>query len=425
MNPHYRPTHDRRRFLQTAAFGGASWLTGLARVLARESETAPKGRAPKSVIFLYLAGGPSQLETFDPHPGRRIAGGTRAIDTAAPGVQLAAGLPRLAQQMDSLSLVRSLVSKEGDHERGAYLVRTGYRPLPTEVHPSLGAICCHALPADGTEIPRHISILPGAWPPRGGFLGAQYDAFKIGDPADRVPDVRPVVSGGRIDRRMADLAFTERVFARGREQAVRRTHHLATIHQARRMMDSDQLAAFDIDEEPRSLRQRYGDTPFGRGCLAARRLIEVGVRCVEVTLDGWDSHTNNHAAHAERTAILDPAFAALVADLKERGLWDQTIVLCGGEFGRTPQINRLDGRDHWPHGFSFAIGGGRLRGGQVVGATDPEGSKRVVDPRRVADLHATVLTALDIDIEEEIVTPSGRPIRRSDGRAIGELLIDA
>jgi len=400
-------------------------LTGVARVLAREAETAPKGRAPKSVIFLYLAGGPSQIETFDPHPGRSIAGGTAAIRSAAPGVELAAGLPQLAEQMGSISLVRSLVSEEADHERATYLVKTGYRPVPTEIHPALGAICCHALPVDGTEIPRHIAILPGPWPPRGGFLGAQYDAFKMGDPAGRVPDVTPVVSEARMRRRMGDLHVAERAFARRRRQAVQQTHHRATIEQARRMMASEQLAAFDIHQEPRALQRRYGDTPFGRGCLAARRLIEVGVRCVEVTLGGWDSHVKNHAIQADRNATLDPAFATLVADLKERDLWRETLVLCGGEFGRTPHINRLEGRDHWPHGFSFAIGGGRLRGGQVIGETDPEGGRKVVEPRRIADLHATVLTALGIDITEEIITASNRPIKRSHGHVLRELLIDA
>jgi len=416
---------SRRNALQMVGLGGAAWLAGVARLLAREAEMAPKGRGPKSVIFLWLAGGPSQLETFDPHPGRRIAGGTRAIRTAAPGIQLAAGLPQLADQMASLALIRSLVSKEGDHERGTYFVKTGYRPVPTEIHPSLGAICCHALPVEGTEIPRHIAILPGPWPPRGGFLGAQYDAFKMDDPAGRVPDVRPIVPAARRRRRMTDLGVAERAFAAGRRQAVRQTRHMATIAQAHRMMASEQLAAFDVHQEPRSLLQRYGDTPFGRGCLAARRLIEVGVRCVEVTLGGWDSHVNNHAVHAERTEILDAAFATLVADLRERGLWRQTIVLCGGEFGRTPALNRLEGRDHWPHGFSFAIGGGRIRGGKVVGETDPEGGRKIFDPHPVADLHATVFSALGIDIEEEVITASDRPIKRSEGHPLRPLLIDA
>ena len=180
---------SRRKVLQLAALGGVSWLTPVARVLADRAERTPGREPAQSLILLWLAGGPSQLETFDPHPGKDIAGGTTAIDTAVKGMQLAAGYERLAEQMPHASLVRSLVSKEGDHERGSYLVKTGYRPDPTVVHPSVGAICCHQLPIGSTEIPRHISILPNQWPGVGGMLGKQYDAFKCYDPAAKVPDV--------------------------------------------------------------------------------------------------------------------------------------------------------------------------------------------------------------------------------------------
>ncbi|HMF14538.1 MAG TPA: DUF1501 domain-containing protein, partial [Gemmataceae bacterium] len=323
MEPLIRPTcgdprgdHwlNRRGFLTIAGAAGLSWLTPVSRVLARAAESK---RAPaQSIIILWMAGGPSQLETFDPHPDTEIAGGTRAIATAVKGVQLAEGFDRLADQMGSVALVRSLLSKEGDHERGTYLMKTGYRPDPTVVHPSIGAICCHELPEKAaagkrTEIPRHVSILPSQWPSRGGFLGDTYDAFKTGDPAQKVPDVASLVSAERDCRRLEDLDVVERAFAQGRRHRAEATLHRATLNSARTMMTSEQLAAFDVTREPRKLLQSYGDTPFGRGCLAARRLIEVGARCVEVTLDGWDTHADNHALQRKRVDTLDPAFATL------------------------------------------------------------------------------------------------------------------
>ncbi len=417
-------TWQRRRFLQLAGLAGAGWLTTISEILAHRAE----GRAPRepaqSVILLWLAGGPSQLETFDPHPGAAIAGGTTAIDTAVRGMQLAAGLARLAEQMADVSLVRSLVSKEGDHERGTYLVKTGYRPNPTLVHPSLGAICCHRLPVGNTEIPRHISILPNQWPARGGFLGNCYDAFKTSDPAEPVPDVVSRISAERQTARRQDREFVDRVFAQGRSRQTVAVQHGQMIEQAQSMMTSAQLRAFEISDEPVAVRAKYGDTPFGRGCLAARRLVEQGVRCVEVTLAGWDSHANNHGTHAQLLQILDPAFAALIQDLRERELLDRTVVLCGGEFGRTPRINPLDGRDHWPHGFSMALAGGGLRGGQVIGETDPEGGKHVADPRGVADIHATVLSALGIGPADEEISPAGRPVKLSEGAVIESLLTE-
>ena len=414
---------DRRQLLvASGAAAGISWLTPVARLLADEAERLPSGQPAQSIVVLWMAGGPSQLETFDPHPGTAIGGQTKAIRTAAADIQLADGLERTAERMQSLSLVRSLTSKEGDHQRGTYLMKTGYRPDPTVVHPSIGAIVCKELPIGQTDIPRHVAILPGSWYPRGGYLGDQYDAFKAYDPVGPVPDVSERVPDERGRQRRADLAVVERSFARGRERRVAATLHDDTVRRAERMMTSDQLQAFDVSHETAETRGRYGATPFGRGCLAARRLIERGVRCVEVTLDGWDTHANNHELCRKNKAILDPALAALVGDLQERGLWQRTIVLCGGEFGRTPTINPVGGRDHWPHGFSVAIGGGGLRGGAVVGATDPAGGREVHDPRQVGDLHATILAALGIDPAKQIITPIGRPLKLADGKAMRELL---
>jgi hypothetical protein len=413
-----RPTIDRRGFLTLA---GLSWLTPIGQLLARQAE---ESREPaRSLILLWLSGGPSQLETFDPHPGTMAAGGTKAIKTAVSNVQLAQGFEQLADQMCSIGLIRSMVSKEGDHERGTYMMKTGYRPDPTVEHPSIGAICCHELPVGRTDIPRHISILTGRWPSRGGYLGGEFDAFQVGDPKETLQDVTTPVAGPRDVVRVRDLEVVERAFARGRPARAHATLHRQTMERARVMMTSEQLKSFDLSQEAAGVVAEYGDSAFGRGCLAARRLIEAGVRCVEVTLDGWDSHVNNHDIHRRLVGQLDPAFAALLRDLSRRQLLDRTVVLCCGEFGRTPKINPFGGRDHWPTGFSLALAGGGLRGGQVIGATDPEGTKNPVTPTTVEDVHATILRSLGIDpLKENIAPLTGRPMKLSAGRPIPALI---
>ncbi len=415
------PAHGRRTFLRAAGFAGLSWLTPVAEILAAQAE---KSRAPaQSIILLWLQGGPSQLETFDPKPGKVIAGGTKGIQTANKDVQLAEGFEQLADLMGDVSLVRSLVSKEGDHERGTYLLKTGYRPDPTVEHPSLGAIACHELPSGGTGIPRHVSILPAQWPARGGFLGGEFDAFQVIDPAGTLPDVSPIVSADRTEVRMRDLDVVERAFARGRGKRVEATLHGETIRRARVMMSSEQLKAFDVSAEPASVRKEYGDTAIGRACLAARRLTEVGVRCVELTFTGFDTHVNNHQRHRELVKQLDPALSGLIRDLKRRNLLDKTVVLCGGEFGRTPKINLAGGRDHWPEGYSMAIAGGGIAGGRVIGETDFEGIKPPDKPCNIADVHATILHSLGLNPRKENIAPAtGRPVKLSEGKVIAGLL---
>jgi hypothetical protein len=421
LNPF--PGADRRGFLRLAGLAGATWLTPVGHLLARAAEASGRTHSPaRSIILLWLAGGPSQLETFDPHPGSDIAGGTGAIGTAVKEIQLAPGLERVAAEMGDIALVRSMVSKEGDHERGTYTLKTGFRPDPTILHPSIGAVCCHELPAAGTDIPRHVSILPGQWPARGGFLGAQYDAFLTGDPAGPVPDTVSGMPRGRDDQRLKDLDDVEGVFAQGRQRRVEATLHRETVAGARKMMSSEQLKAFDVSREPLALRRAYGETPFGRACLAARRLTEVGVRCVEVTLSGWDTHANNHASVRELLRTLDPALAALLRDLRERDLLRQTLVACMGEFGRTPKINPAGGRDHWPTGFSLALAGGGVRGGQVVGKTDHLGKDPPKEPVSVGDLHATMLTAVGIDPQKVNQSPIGRTVRFAEGKPVAALL---
>ena len=415
---------SRRTLLKTAGLAGLAWLTPLSQLLAVEEEKS-RGQHARSVIVLWLAGGPSQLETFDPHPGSPIAHGTAAIRSSLKGAQLAAGLEQTAGILEHLSLIRSVVSKEGDHERATYNLQTGYRPTPTLVHPSIGAIIHHELPAAPIEIPTHVSILPAQWPSNGGYFGAAYDPFKCGDPAEPIPDLTSSIDPVRRAARLRHLDVVEAQFARGRslDLGATTTLHRLTLEKALRMMGSEQVKAFDLSTVPAKERLAYGETAFARGCLAARRLIEAGVRCVEVTLGGWDTHTNNHEGQGRLVKVLDPALAALISDLKQRDLLNQTIVLCGGEFGRTPTLNPFGGRDHWPHGFSIAIAGGGIRSGQVVGATDPRGeSKEPSDPVGVEDIHATVLSALGVNPEKELVTPIGRPMALSDGQVIHALL---
>jgi len=410
----------RRSALQAAAGLGLSFL-----VPALESKAAQE-RGPqrqKSLIVLWMAGGPSQLETWDPHPRSETPGFAGAIETRLKDLQIADMYPQMAEQIQHLNVVRSLISKEGDHERGTYFLKTGYRPDPVFTHPAVSAIVSHQRPVEGLEIPAHVSLCGGQWPARGGYFGASFDAFRVFDPGRQINNMRPLVGEDRQARRLASLDVVTQAFARGRRIQTENTLHQLTVQRALTMMNSEQLKAFELDDESATVKAAYGDTRFGRGCLVARRLIETGVRAVEVTLNGWDTHASNHGGHVTQAAILDPAFATLTAELKERDLLDSTVVVCIGEFGRTPTINPLGGRDHWPKWFSCVIGGGGLTAGRVIGETDPEGKKDAVDPVEVKDLYATVLQTLGVDYAEEFITPIGRPIAFSDGTPIERLMV--
>lgn len=412
---------------------GQGMLTRVAERLAMASESRNAEKlGAKNLIILWMQGGPSQLETFDPHAGSAIGGETKAIATSASGVMIANTLPRTAEIMHRATLVRSLVSKEGDHERATYNMKTGWRPDPTLIHPAIGAVLCHQT-ENNIEIPRHISILSNEWPARGGYMGSVLDAFQIGDPQNPLPNLKSYTDPLVFETRMNDLRdVVEKEFRRGRlrdlDQA--KTLHEASTVRARTMMASEQIKAFDISLEATNIVQSFGDTPFGRGCLAAVRLIEQGVRCVEVELNGWDTHIDNYSLQSKRCEVLDAGLHALMTQLEERGLLKQTIVMCGGEFGRTPKINVAGGRDHWPTGFSTFLAGGPFRAGHVHGQTTHEALVKGKDPitgvrdaMDVEDLHATLLHAFGIDFSKELQTPIGRPLTLSAGKVVQSLFV--
>lgn len=410
-----------------AALSAGSLWTSVAESLAQNNSSA---RRPKAVILLWMQGGPSQLETFDPHPDTAIGGQAKAIKTSVPDLLIANTLEQTAEVMHLGTLVRSMTSKEGDHERATYNMKTGWRPDPTLLHPAIGSVLCHQ--SDGNiEIPRHVSILSGQWPARGGYLGSHFDAFQLGDPKNPLPNLRTSVADKQFQQRINDLEVLEKGFRKGRLKNLDsdKTLHSISTQRAVKMMSSEQIQAFEIDREPTSVREPFGNTAFGRGCLAAVRLIEQGVTCVEIELSGWDSHIENHSLQAGRCSILDPALASLIRLLEDRSLLDSTVVVCGGEFGRTPKINVADGRDHWPNGFSTAIFGGPFRRGYVHGQTTHELLEAnsdplagVTNPVRIEDLHATILHSFGIDPAVESVTPIGRPLAWSQGSIVRELL---
>ena len=425
--------HLSRRSLLGVGLGGLM-MSGIARRLAVAAEPNKTDR-PKNLILLWMHGAPSQLETFDPHPGGMIGGDVTAIDTSVKGLQISNLLPQTAEVMHLGSLVRSVTGKEGDHERAIYNIRTGYRPDPTLRHPSVGAVLCHDVDQRKekvADIPIHISISPGDFNSRGGYLGARFDPFKISDPAGEIPDIKTSVQEARYGRRLDLMSIVENEFARGRLKDLEseRTQHRTATADARTMMSSDQLDAFDVLKEPRAVRQAFGENTFGRGCLAASRLIEAGARAIEVRLGGWDSHINNHDLQSAGCETLDPALASLLRRLEDRDQLSNTLVVCAGEFGRTPQINPAAGRDHWPHGFSVFMAGCGIRRGTVFGATAPNPKldkdkpmQDVENPVAIGDLHATILSALGIEYDFEEDTPIGRPLKRAEGQPIRQIMV--
>jgi hypothetical protein len=369
-----------------------------------------------SLILLWMQGGPSQFETFDPKPGTENGGPTEAIETAVSGIRIAKGWEQTAKQMGDIALIRSMTNKEGEHGRATYQMHTGYIPTGTVRHPSLGCAIAKEIAPPEHDLPAVVSV--GGGGPAGtigsGFLGVDYEPFNVQNAGQLPQDVAVPVATGRYERRLGLLNNLEDDFAaRGGEIAV--ADHKKLYAKTKKLVLSPDVKVFETASESQETRNRYGDSQFGRGCLLARRLVEAGVTFVEVRLGNWDTHQENFTAVTQLAAQADPAFAALVADLKQRGLLERTLVVWTGEFGRTPRINPNKGRDHYPRVFNAAVAGGGIRGGQVIGASTDDGTAVKHDPVTVPDLFSTICKSLKVDPHKENLSPVGRPLKIVDG----------
>lgn len=403
--------HLSRRSLLTHGAGGALSLL-LSRLLERDAHAAPAGKAT-SLVVLWMNGGPSHIDTWDPKRGP-TGGSHKAIKTSVPGLSIAEHMPRLARVASELAVVRGMTSKEGNHQRAQYLLHTGYAPTPTVAHPSLGAWISQRRGAPDTGLPAFVSL--GGPSAGGGFFGVEHAPFVAQPPGDPPPNVGygPFVDDARFAARRALLDEADARFSRAtgdpKVEGRRKVYDRAL-----KMMQSAHTKAFDVSSEPEAVKKAFGDTPFGRGCLAAVRLVSAGVRCVEVTLDGWDTHKDNFGRTKQLMQTLDPAMSALLAELSARGLGSKTLVVWMGDFGRTPRINGNDGRDHHPAAWSAVLAGAGIKKGVVHGETDAAGDRVVKDAVRVPDLMATIAAAMGLDPHDTAMSPAGRPIALTDG----------
>jgi hypothetical protein len=374
-------------------------------------------RQQRSCILLWMAGGPSQFETLDPKPGAETQGPTRAIATATPGISIAEHWPRLAAVSDDLAIIRSMTSREGNHGRATYLLHTSYAPSGGIVHPGIGSIVARSLGQADFDLPNFVSIQGASVGPS--FLGVQHAPFVVLDP-NRPPDnLTAPVADQRLNRRLNLMRELEEPFAQsGAASHVR--DHQTLYGQTARFVLSPRVRSFNLDLEPERLRDAYGRSPYGQGCLMARRLVEAGVPFVEVQSSGWDTHGNELASLRRLIPPVDQGTAALLRDLKERGLLERTLVIWMGEFGRTPRINVGAGRDHFPQAFNLALAGAGVRGGQVIGATNRLGAEVSLRPVTVPDLFVTFYRALGINPRHENQSNVGRPLPIVEGGSVVE-----
>lgn len=435
------PNLTRRDWLKLAGAGfTGSCLSGWLDPLAAATATNP-GRK-RSCILLWMNGGPSQMDTFDLKPGHANGGPYREIDTNAPGLRISEHLPKLARFGDRMAVVRSMTTKEGEHQRATFLLRTGQMPQGPIQYPPIGPLVAKELADAANPLPSSVSIAPyrffapAAYGP--GFLGPRFAPLVVGESAIfvqqpgnayeqalKVQDLdRPLdVEAAHAESRM-DLLRTMQGDFLARHGGSSALSHYTAYERAVRLMKTAGGKAFDLDEEPAPLRDAYGRNIFGQGCLLARRLVERGVPFVEVTLSGvnnqafgWDTHAQNFDAVMRLSQILDPAWATLMEDLKARGLLDSTLIVWMGEFGRTPKINANRGRDHYPNAWSTVLAGGGIKGGQAIGKTSADGTTVEQRPVSVQDFLATICVALGIDPMKQNQSNVGRPIRIVDKSA--------
>jgi len=421
---------SRRHFMQHLAGASALALPAInfTNALAANSETMRKKH--KACILLWMGGGPSTMDIWDLKPGTNTGGPFTPISTSGD-MQICEHMPMMAKQMHHMAIVRSMSTREADHNRGRYYMHTGYVPNTTIEHPSYGAVVAHEL-ADqvpNLEIPPFVSVGGGSVGP--GFLGMTYAPFVV-DSNGNVRNLDMGMEQDRLQQRLMTLKAIEDSFvAQGRGAAPR--DHEEILKKTVSLMTSKQMAAFKTDKEPKEVLERYGiigntgrgmggNTGFARGCLMARRLVEEGVPFVEVDFGGWDNHANIFNTFETKLPQLDTPMSALVEDLAQRGMLEDTAIVWMGEFSRTPRINGTTGRDHWARSWSVAVGGGKIKGGQAIGATNDDGTEVATEPYSSEDLMASVLKALDISLEKTFTSKNNRPMKiANSGRVIKEL----
>jgi len=428
----------RRNFLSATAkacfgvgMGGSAAHYFSGQALADDVQViAAGGGKAKSVIYLYLGGGLSHVDSLDPKPDSpsEYRGDTKAISTKIAGIQLGNHFPALAKQADKFTIIRNMNSTQGAHGPGVYYTRTGYQARGSIVHPTAGAWVQKLKEEEKalTDLPGYVSVNGGSAHPGGGFFDPQFSPLPIGaaDSGLQFSHHRLDVTENEFARQLAfrkklDLNFDAK-YAKGTKK-VRAYNEM--YHSAVKIMESDDLKAFNISEESDLTHELYGEDAFSKGCLLSRRLVEHGVRFVDVTMGGFDWHVDNHEKLEEMGPIVDQAVAALIHDLSVKGLLDSTMVVLASEFGRTPKINQNAGRDHYPKAYSTLVAGGGIKGGRVFGETDKLGSEIIGSKVSPPDLNATIAFATGVDANKELMSASKRPFKMAGekGKAVTEL----
>lgn len=408
------PTGMTRRHFLNHALTSAAALPALEFLMHLEANAATVRKNQKACILMWLGGGPPTIDMWDMKPRSKNGGEFKPISTSA-GFQVCEHLPKTAQVAGKLSIVRTMSTREADHGRGRYYIHTAYVPNPSVVHPSFGSVVSHELgpKRPWLEIPAFVSI--GGTSEGPGFLGMANAPFVV-DASGRIrnADIEKL-DMPRFQHRLAMLDVIEAGFINSRRGEAPQAHR-EVYKKAVNLMTSPQMAAFHIQDESQATLAAYGNDNFGRGLLMARRLVGVGVPFVEVTMDGWDLHQRVFDGLKNRLLPnLDKGLSALVADLSARGMLDHTVLVCMGEFGRTPRINADVGRDHWAQSWSVVMAGGGLKAGRVVGATDADGIAIDGKPYLPGDIWATVAQALGIPLNIVHTSKLGRPMKIANG----------
>jgi uncharacterized protein (DUF1501 family) len=411
---------SRRHFLSHLA--GASALTVPALTLGHSLRThaAELKKNRKAAILLWMSGGPSTMDIWDLKPGAATGGPFRPIATSGD-VQICEHMPMTAKVMDKLAIIRSMSTSEADHNRGRYYMHTGYKPVLNIEHPSYGSVVSHELidQRPDLQIPPFISVGGGSVGP--GFLGMAWAPFVVNSNG-QVRNLEMGIDDSRLVQRMQALAMIEKNFiSQNRGSAAE--EHAKILDKTYNLMTSAQMDAFKVNKEPKEVQDRYGTDGFSKGCLMARRLVEAGVPFVEVDYGGWDNHNDIfNTLQNTKLPVIDKAISALVEDLNQRGLLQNTAIIWMGEFSRTPRINGNTGRDHWARSWSVVVGGAGMKTGIAVGKTNEDGTSVETEPYTSQDVMATVCKALGISLETTFTSKSGRPMKIANGgKVIKEL----